>query len=110
MAQLTVILMAALPALALMRGFGGVPWALVLGGMTVVLGAAGCVQVSGPTVLQNGVSPTPDYAGCTDTWISAEAYERVKDRAEARFVGHMPVKGHSQPDPVYEVVGLRQNH
>jgi hypothetical protein len=28
------------------------------------------------TVLQNGVSPTPQYQGCRDTWISDEPYER----------------------------------
>lgn len=31
------------------------------------------------TMLQNGVHPTPDYAGCKDTWISDEAYERDRD-------------------------------
>jgi class 3 adenylate cyclase len=39
--------------------------------------------------------------------ISAEAYERVGDRIEANFIGHVQVKGHSQPDPVYEVLGLK---
>jgi adenylate cyclase len=57
-----------------------------------------CVNVS---------SRLSDLAGPGQVLISAEAYERVKDRVEARFVGHVPVKGHSQPDPVYEVVGLR---
>ena len=42
MAQLMVILLSALPVLALIRVFGGVPWQLVFGGMAVVLGAAGC--------------------------------------------------------------------
>jgi len=40
--------------------------------------------------------------------ISAAAYERVKDDIEARFIGHVQVKGHSQPDQVYEVLGLRE--
>ncbi len=40
-------------------------------------------------------------------FISAEAYERVQDQVEINFVGHVQVKGHSQPDPVYEVVGLK---
>jgi class 3 adenylate cyclase len=39
--------------------------------------------------------------------ISAEAYERVKDHVEANFVAHVQVKGHSQPAPVYEVLGLK---
>jgi PAS domain S-box-containing protein len=38
--------------------------------------------------------------------ISAEAYERVKGQVEARFIGHVKVKGHSQPERVYEVLGL----
>lgn len=42
MAQLTVLLLSALPVLALIRVFGGVPWQLVFGGMAVVLGAAAC--------------------------------------------------------------------
>ena len=31
------------------------------------------------TALQNGVLPTADYAGCKDTWISDEPYERGSD-------------------------------
>jgi class 3 adenylate cyclase len=46
-------------------------------------------------------------AGPGQVFISTEAYERVQDQVEARFVGYVQVKGHSQPDPVYEVVGLR---
>jgi len=32
------------------------------------------------TALQNGVSPTPAYAGCKDTWISNESWERNRDQ------------------------------
>jgi len=39
--------------------------------------------------------------------ISAEAYKRVKDQVETRFIGHVQVRGHSHPDPVYEVLGLK---
>lgn len=35
------------------------------------------------------------------------AYRRVQERVEARFIGDVQVKGHSRPDPVYEVLGLR---
>ena len=31
------------------------------------------------TMLQNGTAPTSDYAGCKDTWISDEAYEKGSD-------------------------------
>jgi class 3 adenylate cyclase len=39
--------------------------------------------------------------------VSVEVYERVKENVETNFIGHVPVKGHTQPDPVYEVVGLK---
>lgn len=34
---------------------------------------------AGVIVLANGVSPTPQYAGCTDTWISDESWEQGRD-------------------------------
>ena len=40
--------------------------------------------------------------------ISAEAYECVKDQVETNFIGHVQVKGHSQPEPIYEVLGLKE--
>ena len=46
-------------------------------------------------------------AGPGQILISAETYERVEDHVETRFIGYVQVKGHSQPDPVYEVLGLR---
>lgn len=49
-----------------------------------------------------------DIAGPGQVLISAEAYECVAERVEVNFIGHVQVKGHSQPDPVYEVLGLRE--
>jgi hypothetical protein len=45
-----------------------------------------CLATVGPanaevTVLQNGVSPTPQYEGSTDTWISDEQWERNRNNA-----------------------------
>ncbi len=40
--------------------------------------------------------------------ISAEAYDQVQDWVEARFVGHIQIRGHSQPDPIYETLGLKE--
>ncbi|MBM4035892.1 MAG: DNRLRE domain-containing protein [Planctomycetes bacterium] len=34
------------------------------------------------TLLQNGASPSPDYAGCKDTWISDESWEKGGDNAK----------------------------
>ena len=48
-----------------------------------------------------------DIAGPGQILVSAEVYERVKDHVETNFIGHVPIKGHTQPDPVYEVVGLK---
>ncbi|MCP4536909.1 MAG: PAS domain-containing protein [Chloroflexi bacterium] len=42
-------------------------------------------------------------------FISAEAYECVQDQIEINFIGHVQVKGHSKPDPVYEVLGLKSD-
>jgi len=48
-----------------------------------------------------------DLAEPDQILASAEAYERVKDYVETNFIGRVQVKGHTQPDPVYEVVGLK---
>jgi adenylate cyclase len=40
--------------------------------------------------------------------ISKEAYERVKDKVEAKQHASMAVKGKSQPVKVYEVLGLKK--
>jgi PAS domain S-box-containing protein len=49
-----------------------------------------------------------DIAGPGQIFISAQAHERVKDYVEARCVGDVQVKGHSLPDEIYEVVGLKE--
>jgi PAS domain S-box-containing protein len=55
----------------------------------------------------NFSSRLSDIAGPGQVFISAQAYEQVKDQVEARLVGDVHVKGHSQPDKVYEVLGLK---
>jgi PAS domain S-box-containing protein len=40
--------------------------------------------------------------------ISKDAYERVKDDVEGKYVASMAVKGKSQPVEVYEVLGLKK--
>jgi adenylate cyclase len=75
-----------------------------------VVGNIGSSVVQNFTAVGNCVnfsSRLSDLAGPGQVFISARAYERVEDRVDARFVGYVRVKGHSQPDPVYEVVGLR---
>jgi PAS domain S-box-containing protein len=82
-------------------------------GITVgeaVVGNIGSVVVQNFTAIGDCVNFScrlSDIAGPGQILISAEAYERVKDHIAANSIGHVQVKGHSQPDPVYEVVGFR---
>jgi len=82
-------------------------------GVTVgqaVVGNIGSAVVQSFTAIgdcANFSSRLSSLAGPGKILISAEAYERVKEHVEARFIGHVQVKGHSQPDPAYEVVGLK---
>ena len=48
-----------------------------------------------------------DIAGPGQILVSVEVHERIKEHVETNFIGHVPIKGHTQPDPVYEVVGLK---
>ena len=61
------------------------------------------------TVLQDGVAPGSDYAGCTDTWISGEQWEQGHDygrRPTLRCGGkrHMLVRYDLAPIPKGHVV------
>jgi len=85
-------------------------------GIGIAVGEA-VVGNIGSTVVQNFTaigdcvnfsSRLSSLAGPDQVFISAEVYERVKDRVETNFIGHVQIKGHSQPDPVYEVVELRE--
>jgi len=83
-------------------------------GITVgeaVVGNIGSSVVQNFTAIGDCVnlsSRLSDLAEPGQILISAEAYECVKDCVEARFVGDLQVKGHTESDPVYEVLGLRQ--
>jgi PAS domain S-box-containing protein len=75
-----------------------------------VVGNIGSAVVQNFTAIGDCVnfsSRLSDLAGPGRILISAEAYARIEDRVDARFVGYVQVKGHSEPDPVYEVAGLR---
>jgi len=61
------------------------------------------------TVLQNGASPSPEYAGCVDTWISGEQWERNRDygsRSTHRCGGkrHILIRFDLSPIPKGNVV------
>jgi class 3 adenylate cyclase len=84
-------------------------------GIGITIGEA-VVGNIGSTVVQNFTaigdcvnlsSRLSDMAGPGQIYISAQAYECIQDHIEARFVGDLQIKGHSQPDPIYEVLGLK---
>jgi len=55
------------------------------------------------TVLQNGVSPTHEYEGSTDTWISDEQWERKRDNGASPTMstgGKRHVLIHFDLDPI----------
>ena len=82
-------------------------------GITVgeaVVGNIGSVVVQNFTAIGDCVnlsSRLSDLAEPGQILISAEVYERVKDDVEVRFMGDLQIRGHRQPDPIYEVVGLK---
>ena len=77
----------------------------------VVVGNIGSAVVQNFTAIGDCVNFSArlsDIAEPDQILISAEAYERVKEHVEANFIGHVQVKGHSQSNPVYEVLELRE--
>ena len=50
--------------------------------LMIALAACGC-EGARMTEFQNGVSPTGEYAGCADTWISGERYEMGRDNSRS---------------------------
>lgn len=71
----------------------------------VLLG--GCA--AGVTVLQNGTSPTPEYAGCRDTWISQERYEAGRDNSGSQTLRcggkrHVLIRFDLSPVPADHVI------
>jgi len=75
-----------------------------------VVGNIGSVVVHNFTAIGDCVNLScrlSDLAEPGQILISAEAYERVKGQVETNFIGRVQVKGHSQLDPIYEVLGLK---
>lgn len=76
-----------------------------------VVGNIGSVVLQNFTAIGDCVnlsSRLSGLAGPGQILISAAAYTRVAEHVETRFVGHVQVRGHSQPDLVYEVIGLKE--
>lgn len=60
--------------------------AFILGVVSILVGAQ--AASAGVTSLQNGVSPGTSYAGCRDTWISNEQWERNRDQGASETLGY----------------------
>ena len=82
-------------------------------GITVgeaVVGNIGSTVVHNFTAIGDCVnfsSRLSDLAEPGQILMSAAAYERVAEHVEGKFMGEVQVKGHSQADSIYEVLGLR---
>ncbi|MDY6875626.1 MAG: adenylate/guanylate cyclase domain-containing protein [Chloroflexota bacterium] len=75
-----------------------------------VVGNIGSAVVQNFTAIGNCVNFScrlSDIARPGQILVSAEVYERVKDHVKTKSIGHVQIKGHTQPDLIYEVVGLR---
>ena len=55
----------------------------------------------------NFSSRLSDMADAGQILLSKKAYQRVADKVETRFIGDVQIRGHSQPDPIYEVTSLK---
>ena len=81
-------------------------------GITVgaaVVGNIGSAVVQNFTAIGdcvNFAARLSDIAAPGQILVSAQAYERVRERVEANFIGNVQIKGHCHPDPVYEISGL----
>lgn len=75
-----------------------------------VVGSIGSQTIKNYTAVGDSVSLASrlqSHAKPRQILLNETAYRCVKDDVEARSLGMVQVKGHSEPDLVYEVLGLR---
>ena len=84
---------------------------MMLGVLLVWLWVGGCQAGDRVKVLQNGVAPTKDYAGCQDTCISGEPYEENRNyggSAELRAGGKRRILIRFDLSPIPQAQGIHK--
>ncbi|HOU12930.1 MAG TPA: adenylate/guanylate cyclase domain-containing protein [Anaerolineae bacterium] len=75
-----------------------------------VVGSIGSHTIKNYTAIGDSVSLASrlqSHAAPRQILLNVTAYERVRIHVNARELGYVQVKGHSEPDLVFEVLGLR---
>ncbi len=75
-----------------------------------VVGSIGSTMIKNYTAIGDSVnlaSRLQAHAEPMQILLNLTAYRQVADHVVAREIGYVQVKGHSEPDLVYEVLGLR---
>lgn len=74
-----------------------------------VVGSIGSTMIKNYTAIGDSVnlaSRLQQHAEPQQVLLNAPAYAQVREQVKARELGYVKVKGHSEPDLVYEVLGL----
>ncbi|HNT76107.1 MAG TPA: adenylate/guanylate cyclase domain-containing protein [Anaerolineae bacterium] len=75
-----------------------------------VVGSIGSTMIKNYTAIGDSVnlaSRLQSHAEPMQILLNVPAYQQVAEHVIAREIGYVQVKGHSEPDLVYEVLGLR---
>jgi len=76
-----------------------------------VVGSIGSNMIKNYTAIGDSVNLAArlqNLAGPLQIYLNHPAYEQVRDDVIVRELGYRQIKGHSEPDLVYEVLGLRK--
>lgn len=76
----------------------------------VIVGNVGTAQMMNFTIIGDAVNKAKrlqEHAEGGQILIGQETYRQVRYEVQARYVGKIQLKGQAQPEPVYELLGLR---